>query len=252
MSHSPLSLCFAYPEDLLAESQARACLALLSGEERARWQRFRIERRRREFLASHALLRTALSQRRAVAPEAWRFQANAYGKPVLDPECGLRFNLSDSHGLAACLIAEGAEAGLDLEPCDRASEIAAIAGDVFSPHEVAQLQSLDEPNRLDRSLSLWTLKEAYIKARGMGLSLPLKKFSFLFCPQGAIRLQLDADFPEEPGRRWRFCLLDFAAHRLALVIEDFAACEPHIWEARSLPAAPLPLPAIPVMWFSAS
>ena len=109
---------------------------------------------------------------------------------------------------------------MDVEPYERGREIVEIAAEVFSAREMEQLEALQGNGRLDRALQLWTLKEAYIKARGMGLSLPLKKFSFVFGGAEGIRLQLDADFEEEAGRNWRFCLLDFAGHRVALLIRQ--------------------------------
>src|SRR5580658_1054104 len=79
----------AYPDDLLAEPVAQACMALLSADERARWQRFRFDKRRREHLATHALKRRALSANFPLAPEAWQFTENAHGKPSIDTETEL-------------------------------------------------------------------------------------------------------------------------------------------------------------------
>src|SRR5271165_2226949 len=176
MNHAILHLWIAYPDDLLDEEAAKACLRLLSEDERARWQAFKFDRHRREYLATHALVRHALSQHRALPPEAWCFQLNAYGKPAIEPECGLRFNLSNSLSMVVCLIAEGVEVGVDVESRGRAGSIAEIGPRMFSPLELAQLESLQEDRRADRCLRLWTLKEAYIKARGMGLALPLNNF----------------------------------------------------------------------------
>jgi len=248
----PLSLWLAYPDDLVDDSLAQACRVLLSEGEHRRWQSFRPLRRRREFLANRALVRTSLSHFQPLAPADWRFQVNAYGKPATDPDCGLRFNLSDSHGLAACLIAQGTEVGVDIEPYERGREIIEIAGEVFSPAEIAQLKALARDEQNDRALSLWTLKEAYIKARGMGLSLPLKKFSFLFGATQGIRLQLDADFTEAPGRNWRFSLLDLAGHRVALMTERTTEATLQIWEARPLLSPATQLPAAKVQWFPAA
>ncbi len=125
-------------------------------------------------------------------PHAWSFFVNEYGKPSPIPDCGLRFNQSNSVELAVCLVASpgtlgphvssaasaatGIEVGVDVEPFSRAEEIVPLAPQVFSLAERAQLDALPVTDRPDRALSLWTLKEAYIKARGMGLSLPLAKF----------------------------------------------------------------------------
>src|SRR5208283_4353354 len=107
MDRRPLKLWCAYPGDLQAEGVAEECSALLSDEERARVARFKFERHRLESLTTRALARTSLSRSRSVAPQDWRFKSNPQGKPAVDPECGLSFNLSNSLGLVVCLVAEG-------------------------------------------------------------------------------------------------------------------------------------------------
>jgi 4'-phosphopantetheinyl transferase len=251
MDKETLHLWCAYPDDVLADGVAQACTPLLSEDERARWLAFKFERLGREYLTTRTLVRTALSAYHPLAPEAWRFALNAYGKPAADPECGLRFNLSNSPGLVVCLIGQGAEVGVDVEPCERAEVIAEVGAKALSPLELAQLDALRGPERLDRALWLWTLKEAYIKARGMGLSLPLNKFSFLFGGVAGIRLELDPCLGDEAGR-WRFCLLEHAGHRIALMAERTAAPELQVWEARPLLAPPARLPAGGEPWFPLS
>jgi len=251
MMNDTLQLWCAYPDDLLTDQVARACVSLLSEDERDRWQAFKFDRHRREYLATHALARTALSHCHPLAPEAWRFQLNNHGKPTTDPECGLRFNLSNSLGLVVCLIAYGVEVGVDVEPYERAGEIVELAPDVFSPQELAQLETLRGMEKLNRALSLWTLKESYIKARGMGLALPLDKFSFLFDSAERIRLDLDPCL-EDLAERWQFCLIEHAGHRIALMVEQATAPKLQIWETRSLLAPPNQLAAGAQKWFPGS
>ncbi len=245
---STLHLWCAYPGDLLDEEALRACASLLSEDERARWQRFRVERARREYLVAHALLRNALSHYGVLAPQDWRFKVNAHGKPAPDPDCGLRFNLSHSCGLAVCLISEAAsQVGVDVEPLARANQIGAVAHRVFSPREQAQVDALPLSDKLNRYLDLWTLKEAYAKARGLGLSLPLNRISFLSddC-DGAPRLkrlEIDAALDSDPDR-WSFTILDHADYRIALVVESAAAGPLDMWEARPPAAAAISV-AIP-------
>ena len=233
-----LHLWCAFPDDLLDPAAAEACMALLNEEERARWQRFRPERRQREYLATHALARTALSHYRPIAPQDWQFAKNAYGKPSPAPDCGLRFNLSNSLGLAVCLVADApVEVGVDVEAQSRAGEIASVARRVFSAAELAQLDALTETEKPDRYLSLWTLKEAYIKACGMGMSLPLEKISFLFDSSGSARLEIAASVDRDAAR-WRFRWLDHAGHRIATVAEGTAGWGLELLEIR--PATGLP------------
>jgi 4'-phosphopantetheinyl transferase len=248
MDKEPLYLWCAYPEDLLADEATQACAPLLSEDEHARWQGFRFDRHAREYLATRALARTALAHYHPLAPQAWRFQLNSHGKPTAEPECGLRFNLSNSPSLVVCLIAREAEVGVDVEPRERAAKIAELAPNVFSALELTQLDALRGEERLGRALRLWILKEAYIKARGMGLALPLNKFSFLFGGAEGIRLELDPAVDDEPGR-WRFCLLEHAGHCIALMAGLTAAPELQIWEARPVCAPPMRLPDGGQVWF---
>lgn len=240
-SPGALQLWCAFPDDLLDPAAAESCAALLNEDERARWQRFRPERRRREYLATHALARTALSFYRPVAPQDWRFVTNAYGKPAPAPECGLRFNLSNSVGLAVCLVVDAPlEVGVDVEARTRADEIVTVEYKVFSAAELAQLDALPESERPDRYLSLWTLKEAYIKARGMGMALPLREISFLFDSAGAVRLEVAAGVDEDASR-WSFRRLDYAGHRIAMVCEGAAGRGLELREARPPIAPPKPI-----------
>lgn len=248
MDKTSIYLWFANPEDLLSEAASAACATLLSEDERARWKDLRFDRLRREYLTTRALVRNALSYYCPLAPEAWRFQVNRYGKPSPDPECGLRFNLSNSPELVVCAIAGGIEVGVDAEPHERAEKIAELSLEVFSPEELAQLEGLPRVEKMDRALSLWTLKEAYIKARGMGLSLPLKQVSFLFGGANGVRLELDCD---DGAERWRFCLLERAGHRIALVAETIAFPELEAWEMRGMPVSPMRVPIGEVRWFPA-
>jgi len=248
MNVNPLQLWCAYPGDLQDEETAAACSALLSDEERARVARFKFERFRRESLATRALMRIALAHGRSTRPQALAFRVNAHGKPAIEPEGKLQFNLSNSLGMVACLIAEGAQVGVDVEPLERAAQVVKLASKVFSPIEQQQLHALpDDTQKQDRALSLWTLKESYIKARGMGLALPLDKFSFVFEGAGQIRLEIDASLDDVPAR-WRFCQLNYAGHRIALMVERSASEDLEVWEARPVLAPPVRVNLGPIHW----
>jgi len=126
-----LNLWFGSPDEDSCESLKEIYGRLLSEDERVRMKTFRSERRRCEFLTTRVLVRTVLSHYHPLAPEAWRFRTNVYGKPETDIKCGLRFNLSNSHRLVACLISRGIEVGIDVEPYEHAEEIADLAPNVF-------------------------------------------------------------------------------------------------------------------------
>lgn len=235
-----IHLWFARPPALADSGIFRAYESLLSDAERERLGRFRFERHRHEYLLTRALVRTTLSHYLPVQPADWRFSHNAYGKPETDPPCGLRFNLSNSPGLVACVVSCGGEVGVDVEPWQRAGDILGLAEEVFSPQELAGIRRLAGQPQEDRGLSLWTLKESYVKARGMGLSLPLREFSFVFDGSAPIRLRFAPGFGDWP-ERWRFGLLDHAGHRVAVVAEHADRPRLKLWEARPLLASPLPL-----------
>jgi 4'-phosphopantetheinyl transferase len=263
MGDAVLQLWFAYPGDLSNVAVAEACAALLNDAERAQAARLRFERHRREYQATHVLARIALSHSYPLPPQAWSYSFNKYGKPAPVPDCGLRFNQSNSVGLAVCLVASpatlgphvspvatpatGIEVGVDVESSSRAEEIVSLASHVFSLAEQAQLEALSATDRPARALSLWTLKEAYIKARGMGLSLPLRKISFLFGGTEGIRLRVEAGIDDDPAR-WRFCLLNHMEHRIALVAEG-AASGLEVWESHPLLSTPRRLPDREERWF---
>jgi 4'-phosphopantetheinyl transferase len=252
IERTPLYLWCAYPEDVLTEAVSQACVSMLSEDERKRWQTFRHERHRREYLTTRILVRTALSHYHPLAPEAWRFQLNSRGKPSIHPDYGMRFNVSNSPGLVVCLISRGPEVGVDTEPYEHKEKIAELANQVFSPLELAQIYALHGSERLDRALSLWTLKEAYIKARGVGLSLGLNQFSFLFGGVGGIRLEPDPYGADHSYRCWRYCLLEHAGHRIALFVESETLPELQLSVAWPLLTPPVRPTTCEEPWFPAS
>ena len=162
-----------------------AALALLDVEERARMGRFVFEKDRRLYLAAHALVRRALSRRAAVDPAAWRFVAEAGGRPVIAgpaPVPPLRFNLSHCKGLVACAVAEGRDVGVDVEALGELPRD--LIDRICAPAEAAALRALPPEAQPERFFTLWTLKEAYVKARGQGLALPVEEACFELAAPG--------------------------------------------------------------------
>ncbi|MGQ0506175.1 MAG: 4'-phosphopantetheinyl transferase family protein [Myxococcaceae bacterium] len=193
------------PERINEPALLSAYWGMMTPEERDRHDRYRFENNRREFLLTRALARTTLSRYVDVPPSAWRFGANEHGCPhVLEPREGahLRFNLSNTTGLVACLVSIDRELGVDVEPRERRGETVAIADRFFSPFEVDALNALPEAQRRPRFFEYWTLKEAYIKARGMGLALPLDQFSFHLEAQ-PIRISFGPKILDDP-ESWQF------------------------------------------------
>jgi len=143
-----------------------------------------------------------------------------FGRPYISYPtvvADLQFNLSHTDGLVACVVGKSCEIGVDVENIWRDLDPAAIAPTVFSPMEVARLITSPPEERRGRFFSYWTLKEAYIKARGMGLSIPLDAFWFdLDGPTPRVRFTDRC--PDQP-ERWRFCqYMPTAAHKVALAV----------------------------------
>ncbi len=189
--------------------------AWLDDDERERWKRFRFKKDRDLFLVAHALVRHTLSRYADVAPEAWRFARGEHGRPeIAAPTVGvpLRFNLSHTRGLAAVLINETIDCGVDVEPTHRDVDFHAVSRRVFSSTERDDM--LSQPDQRTRFFEYWTLKESYIKARGMGLALPLDRFAF--CIGTPITIGFVAPINDEPSA-WQFELhRPTDRHQLAL------------------------------------
>jgi 4'-phosphopantetheinyl transferase len=186
--------------------ETAACEALLSEEEHARRARFYFARDRHTFLVARALLRTVLSRYAPVPPEAWRFALGSHGKPYLADRSELSFNLSHTDGMVAVAVARSEELGVDVENAGRRTEPTAIADRFFSAAEVAALHRLTEEAQRERFFAYWTLKEAYIKARGLGLAIPLGQFSFELDQGLPIRIGCAPELGDRPDG-WRFALL---------------------------------------------
>ena len=195
-------------------------LGLLSHEELDRHSRFVFERDRRPFLLAHVTARLVLARYTDCDPKSLEFDLNAYGKPRLRPRAGSPcpgFNLSHTHGLVALAVAHEEDIGVDVENSHRAADWADLVKNVFTPEEQAGLWRCLPAQRQQRFYELWTLKEAYIKARGMGLSLPLQDFSIRMPENRPIGIAFGAQIADDPAG-WRFELFAIETFRLALAI----------------------------------
>jgi 4'-phosphopantetheinyl transferase len=206
----------------------RAAVGHLSVEECARHDRFVFDRDRRDFAVAHALLRRALSAHGDRAPHEWTFTSQPHGKPALTPEPAdrtrLSFNLAHTDGLVACVIARDASLGIDVEAIDHRADALALASRMFSPIEVEHLEACAAPDRQARFTEIWTLKEAYVKAIGDGLSRPLHGFSFVFDDPSSLRFEPAQDAPASAG--WQFALFaPSGRHRMAIVVGGPSARE---------------------------
>jgi len=207
-----------------------AYLQVLSEPERARWKRFVSVDAQLQYLVSRALVRTTLSRYAEVPEHEWEFETNRYGRPhIALPQAArnILFNLSNTTGLVACAVAKDCEIGIDVENVMRALDIDALAPAVFAPAELADVRQSPSRDRRDRFFSYWTLKEAYIKGRGRGLSLPLDGF-WLDLNGSSPRLNVTDRCPDNP-ERWRFHMYaPTPEHRMAIAVAAPPGAEPSI------------------------
>ena len=174
----------------------------LSPDEVERAERFRFARDRDRFVAARGQLREVLALYLAVAPPAVSFAYGPQGKPMLQQRGGLRFNLSHAEDEAILAVAKGREVGIDIERIRPEVECEDIAQRFFSPAEVAALLALPATARPPVFFTCWTRKEAFIKALGGGLGIPLTDFEVSLEPAGPARLLRTAWDPAVAGR-WR-------------------------------------------------
>lgn len=182
------------------------CLAVLSESERARYAGHGAAGPRDRFLLGRAMLRVMLSRVVAtVEPGAWRFEADEHGRPhVAFPvlPSPVYFNLSHTRGLLALIVGGVDEVGIDAECLERSRSVEALAAHYFAPGEQAWIHAAAPAQRRASFFEIWTLREAYAKARGLGLALPLSSYRF-FLEGDQCRLECDARCEDDPGR-WQF------------------------------------------------
>jgi 4'-phosphopantetheinyl transferase len=197
---------FQNTESLGSEALALAGL-VLSEEERTRRDRFRSREDQRDYAAAHSLLRWSLSKHYSGRqPSAWHFEKDDLGKPYLGKGDGealaMEFSLSHTRGLVACAISP-ARVGIDVERVRQNVDYEGIAQSSFSHQEIEALEQLPASARRACVLKLWTLKEAFLKATGRGLSGGLDSMWFDILPSGAVRFYAPRDVDDGC---WKFAL----------------------------------------------
>jgi 4'-phosphopantetheinyl transferase len=206
--------------------QSQCFLHTLVADEQARARRFYFERDREHFIVARGVLRAILGCYLNRPPECVAFRHGTHGKPAIAGDTdlhGIRFNVSHSHGLALYAITRGRKVGIDLERIR--SDLAAmeIAERFFSRREITTLQALPTEAQRQAFFECWTRKEAYIKARGEGLSLPLDQFDVSLASGEPVAV---LGTPRDPSEAFRWSLRDLP------VAPDYAAAlavEGHGW-----------------------
>jgi 4'-phosphopantetheinyl transferase len=196
--------------------------AVLTGEEVTRAARFVQQADRERFVIGRVLARTMLSCHAPVTPREWSIEIDERGRPELrkvpagTPD--LRFNLSHTPGLIACAVTIGREVGVDVEHIRRALFHQTIPERFFSPQEVADLRARPADEQPVVFFDYWTLKESYIKARGLGLALPLGQFTFRLGRSASPSIEFAPELHDDP-LTWQFAQFwPTVEHRMAVAI----------------------------------
>jgi 4'-phosphopantetheinyl transferase len=192
---------------------------LLQPSERERAERFRFDVDRKMYVAAHGLLRRALSRHTSVEPAQWVFSGGEFERPeiaapVRSPR--LRFSLAHTRSVVGCAIVEDVDVGFDVE--DMTREAPLEVAERFASSERAALAALGPGRREDLFFAYWTLKEAYIKARGLGLAIPLDQMAFDVA-RASVEVRFGSGSVDDAGA-WRFaCWRVDEASRAALAVK---------------------------------
>lgn len=210
----------------LAEAQA-----MMSDQEKQRRARIQRPAAKEAFGLSRFFLRTCLSKYSAAQPHEWRFSHNEHGKPVIARprlETALHFNLSHTSDCMTLAVATSAPVGVDIENTNRRTSLLQTANRFYSPTEVAVLQSLQPAEQRRRFFEYWTLREAYVKARGLAIAVLFKHLCFEIRDAGDITLRPVAALDDQIDR-WHFEIIwPSSTHCMAVAIAGAGSTRPII------------------------
>lgn len=234
-------LYLATTEDWTRGNRLTATLEFLSPDERRRYERFRVTAPARAFATGRALARQVLALYADVAPGDWRLDPDEHGRPrITGPPGGpaLEFNLSHNDDLVACLVTGGAACGVDVESMARRVDALRIAEHSFGEEETRDLRARDGADRRRRFFAYWTLKEAYLKARGRGIEMRMDSAVFCLAEEGRITVDFAARAEDRPDR-WQFSLYQTVADEMvAVALRRETGENLEIRAFQSTPAAP--------------
>jgi 4'-phosphopantetheinyl transferase len=209
LSHAEIHLWFVFCGEITREDLLARYRELLSPQEREQEGRLYSPRDRHRYRLTRALVRTVLSRYAPVQPEEWVFESDSHGKPHIANQhsaaTDISFNISHTRDVILLGVTHRSALGVDVETISERSPALKLAERYFSPAEVRSLRAVPAGAQLDRFFDYWTLKESYIKARGLGLSIPLDLFGFDI--QGAnLSLQVRSEL-KDTADRWRCWLI---------------------------------------------
>lgn len=214
-----VDLWYVFSEEVRDAATLERYARLLAPDERARHGRFVFAKDRHQFLVTRGVIRTLIGGYLGIDPAACGFETDRYGRPSLcrPSGTGLAFNIAHTGGMIACAVARESEIGVDAEDASRPIDLD-VARRFFSAEEADAIDALPGAERAERFFEYWTLKEAYIKARGLGLALPLDGFSMHLDGAAAASIRLSAAIDDD-AQTWQFARFrPSPRHRLALAV----------------------------------
>ena len=206
----------------LPPSDLQALEQILAPDERTRANKFHFLKDRTHFIVARGVLRDILGRYLSTDPSTLQFCYSQYGKPALTTEASsdpLFFNVSHSHGMALYAISRNRNIGVDVEYVRTDIECEQIAGRFFSPHEVRMLLAVPKQVQREAFFNCWTRKEAYIKARGLGLSLDLNQFDVSLTPGEPATILNIREEGQEVSRWTLHALFPAPGYKAALAVE---------------------------------
>lgn len=201
---------FANPDTVTDPDVLRHYLGLLSPDEAERYRRFHLAADRTRYLVSHALVRTVLSGYLDVEPATWRFVPGEHGRPEIgypqDLPC-VRFNLTHTAGLCACIVTLDLDCGIDAENLSRDHDLQRIANRMLAARELEALREPDDIEFRKGFFNYWTLREAYGKALGTGIGGLSHDFHFEIGEKNQVQIHYPDTSPVSAAD-WQFSLLN--------------------------------------------
>lgn len=210
------------------------CLTVLSEEEGNRYHAIKSPDAQKQFLLTRAVVRFALSKYEpTITPEEWSFDIQEKGKPVLSQQhdSSIEFNVAHTPGKIIAAFYRNYCVGVDIESRTRNTDFLKLAKRFFSETEFNQVAELDGQPQKDRFLEIWTLKEAFLKCEGCGITVPLDSFSFNFVEDQAINLSIASDYIGQ----WDVSLFDIDDRYICAVASHKSDVTPDIHSFKAVP-----------------
>jgi len=239
LTFAQIHIWLTFYEAIREERLLAAYRELLNATEREEKSRFHVARDRHRYLVTRAMVRTVLSRYASVDPKDWLFSISPYGRPyVVNAEATdscLSFSVSHTQGLIVLGVARGRSLGVDVENFAMRDISVDIANHYFAPCEVAALHEMSRHERQYRFFEYWTLKESYIKARSLGISIPLDKFSFHFADKHSLDLAIAPELGDNPSRWQLWQFQPTSEHLLAVCAEKLDIQSPRLLVRETTP-----------------